>query len=138
MTDRSSLYRVALEIDVEDLPEGVQGVLRSAIGFRSGLRGWDDVPGLLCVVSSSVEGEGTSYSWSWWSRIHGYLNGDPEIVERLARFEREFLPFVLDRAETCAIRVHVVSGLLERWYWWPGETVEDLHLRMTATLVMEG
>jgi hypothetical protein len=133
MTERGSLYRVVLETDMEDLPEGVQGVLQSALGFRGGLRLWDDVPGLLCVVSSSMEGEGTPYSWGWWSRIHGYLNGDPDIVERLARFERDFLPFVLDRAETCAVRVRVAGG----WSWWPGETVEDLHMRMTAILVME-
>ena len=137
MTERGGLYKVVLEADIEDLPEEVQGVIRSTIGYGDGLRRWDEVPGLLCIVSSILEGEGTSYSWSWWSRVHGYLNGDPDVAERLARFEREFLPFVLDRAETCAIRVRVVSGPLERWYWWPGETVEDLYFRMTASMVME-
>ncbi len=122
--ERSFLYRVALEVDMEDLPSDVQIAITGAL--VSGLMGV--TPGLLCVVSYVINDHMAN---SCWSMVHGFLNAD------LEQFEREFLPFVLDRAETCAVRVRMKEKGLERWMWWPGSSVEELFLSLSAALVME-
>ncbi len=133
MTDGVSLYGVVLEVDIEDLLPDVQIVIMEALTPGS-LNRWDGVPGLLCAVGSTVERPYVPTSWSCWSRIHGFFNAD------LDTFEREYLPFVLG-GPAIRVRRMITStagvGVLERWMWWPGSTVEEMFLNLSAALVME-
>jgi hypothetical protein len=131
------LIGVALEIEEVDLPDWARKTLSASLGYTMGLRRWEDVPGLLCVVSDSVSQDRTSRSSSSWSPIHGYLNSG------LEQFERDFLPFVLARFACKAVRVHrkILSetgpAVLERWMWFRGSSVAEMNDLLLASEVME-
>jgi hypothetical protein len=133
---RDHLYGVVMQAEMDSMPEAVRLCLLSALRLQQPFW-WETVPGLLCVVTSMVNPSMLVNPESW-SKIHGRLNAD------LARFESEFLPFVLDRAECSAIRVHQMWGgvkpgtyVMERWTWWPGSSLEEVVEGVTARAVME-
>ncbi len=130
---------VALEVEMQDLPNWARKTLSAVLGYTEcpPSRRWEDIPGLLCVVSDSLSQERTSRSSSSWSPIHGYFNAD------LEQFERDFLPFVLARFACQAVRVHrkVLSetgpAILDRWMWFRGSSVLEMHDLLLASEVME-
>ncbi len=130
-----SLIGVALEVDMEDLPEEVRRTVLQALGNEEDNRVWTEVPGLLCACSHSLPVYGVRIIMSCWSSIHGHFDSG------LEKFEGEFLPFVLSRFACKAIRVHRLvtsSGvpIIDRWMWWRGSSVSEMHELLLAAHVM--
>jgi hypothetical protein len=131
------LIGVALEVNFLDLPNWVRDGLLAPFGHAMGLRRWEEISGLLCVVSCSLSQDRTSKTSASWSPIHGYFNAG------LEQFEKEFLPFVLSRFNCKAVRVYrrLVSetgpAILERWMWFRGSSILEMHHLLLASEVME-
>lgn len=140
----SDLIGVAIEVNIEDLPDDVASIISGAWGREDQVWHWADIPGLLCVISNYYDKDGVLTSSNGWSTIHGSVNFT------LERFEREFLPFILARHNCRAVRVRseVLSTdrfcadfdgkpVTVRWTWWRGSSPEEVRDLILAAQVME-
>lgn len=129
--DRATVYRVAERVDVREAVPGLAREVRAY--FRSQRYAWGSTVGktVLAVCRRT-----SPDVFVWTSAMHGTdILGDST-----ERFEREFLPFILDRNECSVVQVFIGTDspiTVEAWLYVRGRDQAEAAGNMLAESVME-